>query len=193
LVYIHVFLDLVSMKDPESAIRVRDKYFNLVKQWYPFVEELHTIDVGGEVESGGLDVKLGKIKDLRGKIAETKRDRDKHQSQYTQLMASEVPPGEFGSKLAAKIHTQTQTFNTFVKDLEAELEGLKSLETTAALRCQRGVVGMVSQSDERRLERSDSKSIIPPSYITNSLLLVASLLASLIADPCILCPPAAGC
>jgi len=33
------------------------------------------------------------------------------------------------------------------------------------------------RSDERRLERSDSKSIIPPFYITNNLPLVASLLA----------------
>ena len=32
----------------------------------------------------------------------------------------------------------------------------------------------------RRLERSDRKSIIPHSYITNNVLLIASLLVSLI-------------
>ena len=35
----------------------------------------------------------------------------------------------------------------------------------------------VRPSQERRLERSESKSIIPPSYITNNLPLFASLLA----------------
>jgi hypothetical protein len=63
----------VSLKDSAGAIRVRDKYFNLVQQWYPFINELRAIDVEREVETGGLDEKLAKIKDLRVKVAEAKR------------------------------------------------------------------------------------------------------------------------
>lgn len=65
---------------------------------------------------------------------------------YTQLLASKVPPGEYGSKLSAKIHSQKQTLNSLVKALEGELKNLKGLEITAGLRCQRGVVGMTPRS-----------------------------------------------
>eukprot|EP00520_Triparma_pacifica_P014753 CAMPEP_0118640714 /NCGR_PEP_ID=MMETSP0785-20121206/4899_1 /TAXON_ID=91992 /ORGANISM="Bolidomonas pacifica, Strain CCMP 1866" /LENGTH=666 /DNA_ID=CAMNT_0006532117 /DNA_START=122 /DNA_END=2118 /DNA_ORIENTATION=+ len=146
LVYIHVFLDLVALKDTEAAVRVRDKYFKLVKQWYPFVSELQTIDCTATFKTSNLDHLLSNITKLREEVDKAKREHDEHLSRYKQLLASEVPGGEYGNKLKAKIHKQKLEVNKLVTSLEGELSQLKGLSITAGLRSQRGVVGMTPSS-----------------------------------------------